>query len=175
MGVKETKKDINYYMQLPYTVQLEKWDDGRGPYFVARIPELPGLLMDGQTPEEALKELEDIKGEWFESCLDRGVRIPEPREPGTQDYSGELRLRMPTSLHRSLAQTAKKEGVSLNSFITNVLSGSVRFGVVAESEVDYVAKPGAVKQTRRKTAAAPRPAKKIGVMSDVRQVAGGAR
>ena len=157
MVVKEAKKDISYYMQLPYSVAIEKWDDGRGPYYVARVTELPHCMITGSTPEEALKEIEDVKQEWLETCLKRGVRIPEP-EP--QDYSGELRLRMPTSLHRRLALTAKKEGVSLNSYITNVLSGSVRYGCVAEPEAEYAAKP-VVKQARRKTAVNPRLAKKI--------------
>ncbi len=150
MVVKETKKDINYYMQLPYTVAVEKWDDGRGPYYVARVQELPHCMIHAPTPEEALKELEDIKKEWIGDCLDRRVRIPEP-EP--QDYSGELRLRMPPSLHRRLALTAKKEGVSLNSYLNNVLSGAVRFGCVSEVEAGYSAAPRVAKRPRKKAAA----------------------
>ncbi len=118
------KKDLNYYLTLPYTTVVEKRDDGQGPYYVARILELPHCLIHGDTPEEAVSELSDVKRDWLEDCLERRIHIPEPEK---QEYSGELRLRMPPSLHRRLAIVARKEGVSLNSYLNSVLSGSVRF------------------------------------------------
>jgi predicted HicB family RNase H-like nuclease len=118
------KKDLNYYLSLPYTTVVEKRDDGRGPYYVARVLELPHCLIHGDTPEEAVSELASVKRDWLEDCLERGVHIPEPEK---QEYSGELRLRMPPSLHRRLAIVARKEGVSLNSYLNSILSGSVRF------------------------------------------------
>jgi len=42
-------------------------------------------------------------------------------------HSGRLLLRMPQSLHAELARAAEREGVSLNGFITNVLSAAVRW------------------------------------------------
>jgi HicB family len=49
-----------------------------------------------------------------------------PRAPDDQaSHSGRLLLRMPQSLHAELARAAEREGVSLNAFITNVLSGAV--------------------------------------------------
>jgi antitoxin HicB len=118
------KKDLAYYLGLPYTTVVEKRDDGHGAYYVARVLELPHCLIHGDTPEEAVSELADVKKDWLEDCLERGIHIPEPEK---QEYSGELRLRMPPSLHRRLAITARKEGVSLNSYLNSVLSGSVRF------------------------------------------------
>jgi len=34
-----------------------------------------------------------------------------------QEYSGKISVRVPKSLHRNLAQSAKDEGISLNQFI----------------------------------------------------------
>ncbi len=35
----DTQKNVEYYAKLAYTVILEQWDDGKGPYWVARIAE----------------------------------------------------------------------------------------------------------------------------------------
>lgn len=124
-------KNLAYYLGLPYTTVVEKRDDGQGPYFVARVLELPHCLIHGESPEEAVSDLAEVKKDWLADCLERGIHIPEPEK---QDYSGELRLRMPPSLHRRLAITARKEGISLNSYLNNILSGSVGFSAKANKE-----------------------------------------
>ncbi|MDD4170208.1 MAG: toxin-antitoxin system HicB family antitoxin, partial [Desulfotomaculaceae bacterium] len=47
------------------------------------------------------------------------------RIPSIPDYSGQLRIRIPKSLHRSLSERAKEENVSLNQFIVYQLSQGV--------------------------------------------------
>jgi RNA polymerase sigma-B factor len=47
----------------------------------------------------------------------------EPEEP--KAHSGRLLVRMPPSLHTQLAQTAEREGVSLNTLVTGALAGAV--------------------------------------------------
>jgi hypothetical protein len=42
-------------------------------------------------------------------------------------FSGQLRLRMPASLHRELSWAAVAERVSLNQFICGVLAGAVQW------------------------------------------------
>jgi antitoxin HicB len=63
--------------------------------------------------------IEDAKKAWLETALEQNSVIPEPAEDG---YSGKLHLRLPKFLHRSLATQAKREGVSLNTYITSNLS-----------------------------------------------------
>ncbi|HYK07532.1 MAG TPA: toxin-antitoxin system HicB family antitoxin [Gaiellaceae bacterium] len=48
--------------------------------------------------------------------------------------SGRLLLRMPAALHAELAQTAEREGVSLNQFITRALAGRIGWGTDAEED-----------------------------------------
>ena len=43
-----------------------------------------------------------------------------------RDFSGQLRLRIPKSLHAKLALMAEKEGVSLNMLLVHLLSGNHR-------------------------------------------------
>jgi predicted RNase H-like HicB family nuclease len=47
--------------------------------FVVEVPELPGCMADGKTYAEAVKNAEEIIGEWIESARKLGRPIPEPR------------------------------------------------------------------------------------------------
>jgi predicted RNase H-like HicB family nuclease len=88
--------------------------------FVATCPEFPGLSAFGETYEEAGREARDAMAGMIEVLQEDGEALPEAQE--VQDYSGQLRLRLPKSLHRSLAEAAVREGVSLNTHIVTLLS-----------------------------------------------------
>jgi antitoxin HicB len=118
----KAKKDLSYYAGLPYSVIVEPWDDGQGPYWVARIAELPHCLIHGDTPEEAVKEIQEVKMDWIKSNLARGLPIPEPRP---RQYSGQIRLRISPSLHKLLVFRAETEGMSLNQYMATSLATSV--------------------------------------------------
>ena len=115
-------KELEHYAKLPYTVIVEQWDDGEGPYWVARIAELPHCLIHADTPEEVIKEIQEVKMDWIKSNLERGLRIPEPRP---RKYSGQIRLRISPSLHKLLAYRAETEGLSLNQYMATALATSV--------------------------------------------------
>ena len=122
----EAKKDLNYYLDLPYTIILERWDDGKGPYWVARVAELSHCMISGETPEEAIKEIETVKKEWIKSNLKRGLPVPEP---SPRNYSGKMILRISPSLHKLLVQRAEVEGMSLNQYMSTALATSVGLSV----------------------------------------------
>jgi predicted RNase H-like HicB family nuclease len=125
---KNVKKNLEYYEKLPYNIIVEQWDDGEGPYWVARVAELPHCLIHGDTPEEAVKEIEEVKRDWIKSNLERGLKIPKPV---SHKYGGQISLRIPPSLHRSLSDRAAVEKVSLNQLMTTVLARSVDFPLEA--------------------------------------------
>jgi antitoxin HicB len=120
----KNKKDVEYYDKLPYNIILETWDDGNGPYYVARVAELPHCMIHGDTPQEAISEIETVKREWIESNLKRGNKIPEPV---ARKYSGQISLRIPPSLHRLLINASKVQDVSLNQYMTMALANFVGF------------------------------------------------
>ena len=120
--VKDLQKQVEFYTNLPYTITVERRDD-QGTYYVARYIELPDLLMTGDTPEEALAELESVKPEWIETHLELGNKMPPPLKG--RRYSGEYRLRMQPSLHEAAALMAEMEGVSLNQYTVMALSRAV--------------------------------------------------
>ena len=111
---------VEHYADLPYLTVIEKWDDGDGPYYVARVPELPGCLIHGDTPEEALHDIEGAKRDWFKTSLELGHHIPPPLK--SRNLSGKFQIRISPSLHESLALQAEMENVSLNNYINNALS-----------------------------------------------------
>lgn len=67
-------KDINYYMSLPYKMEISKDVDG----YAISFPLLPGCITCGCTVEEAMTNVEDAKRCWFEACLEDGIAIPKP-------------------------------------------------------------------------------------------------
>ena len=53
------------------------WSEEDQAYIVS-VPELPGCMADGKTPEEAVKNTEIIIQEWIETALEEVEKIPEP-------------------------------------------------------------------------------------------------
>lgn len=115
----ELKQKVDYYANLPYTIAVERRDD-QGTYYVARYIEIPHLVMTGETPEEAVRDLEAAKREWFEFNIEKGNKIPLPLK--SRKYSGKIIIRMPPGLHQHLIRTAELQGTSLNSFMVKAIA-----------------------------------------------------
>ena len=111
-------KTVEEYMQLPYTIELTPDMDEGG--FVASYPDLPGCLSIGDTAEEAVANAIDAKRAWLEAALEDGIEIQEP--VSLKDYSGQFKLRIPRSLHKSLAEQSRQEGVSMNQYCVYLLT-----------------------------------------------------
>ena len=111
-------KILNEYMELPYRMEVVE-DKEEGGYVVS-FPELPGCITCGETIEVALKNAEDAKREWLSAALEDGIEILEPNS--LEEYSGQFKLRLPKSLHRTLAEHAKREGISMNQYCLYLLS-----------------------------------------------------
>ena len=47
--------------------------------FIAEVPELPGCAADGQTPQDALANVELVAREWIETARGLGRDIPVAR------------------------------------------------------------------------------------------------
>lgn len=99
-----------------YRVSWSEDDDT----FVARVVEWPGLTAHGETIEEAMSELLSVVLTTIHDCAEHGSAYPSPLS--TRRFSGKFNLRIPPSLHRQIEIRAAEEGVSLNQWITMVLS-----------------------------------------------------
>lgn len=47
--------------------------------FIAQMPELDGCIAHGETPDEALKEVNIMAEEWMEIAKENRWAIPEPK------------------------------------------------------------------------------------------------
>jgi antitoxin HicB len=64
--------------RLEYAVVVEPLPTEDGGGFVATVPDLPGCMSDGTTPEEALANVQDAIVTWIEAANDLGHVVPKP-------------------------------------------------------------------------------------------------
>jgi antitoxin HicB len=101
-----------------YRVVVE-WSDEDNA-FVSRVLALPGCAAHGPTPEQATREAVVAARGIIESMNAHGEALPP--EDATAGRSGQLRLRLPRSLHERLARLAALDGVSLNQELVTLLA-----------------------------------------------------
>ncbi len=106
------------YMALPYRMEIIPDTDEGG--YVVSFPELPGCITCADSLEKAISNADDAKKEWLYAAMEEGIEIPEP--VNLDDYSGQFKLRIPKSLHHSLVEHAKQEGISMNQYCVYLLT-----------------------------------------------------
>ena len=111
-------KTLAEYMKLPYKIEIVPDTEESG--YVVSYPELPGCMTCANTLDQAIKNAEDAKREWLIAAMEEKLEIPEP--VSLDDYSGQFKLRIPKSLHHSLAVHAKEEGISMNQYCMYLLA-----------------------------------------------------
>jgi antitoxin HicB len=63
-------------LEYPVIVSPLSEDDGGG--FLATVPDLPGCMSDGETPAEAIENVQDAIEEWLDLARKLGREIPTP-------------------------------------------------------------------------------------------------
>ena len=64
--------------RLEYAVLIEPLGPADGGGFLASVPDLPGCMSDGETPEQALHNIEDAIATWIEVARELKRPIPLP-------------------------------------------------------------------------------------------------
>src|SRR5271170_4974606 len=68
-------------MKLEYAVRIERLAEGDGGGYLATVPDLPGCMSDGETPEEALKNVQEAIVSWIEAAKEWKLDVPQPSLP----------------------------------------------------------------------------------------------
>lgn len=113
------------YSALDYPVEIRRLPEEEGGGFVACIPMLGRWTVQavGETVEEALELLEEVKDTVFAHLQEQGIAIPAPPPfEEARQYQGKIVLRVSPAMHEELVHRAEQEGCSLNQFIQNVLA-----------------------------------------------------
>jgi len=112
------RKPLEYYLKAdyPFTVRPDNNDGG----YIIGFPDLQYCVGTGDTINAAIADAMIVKEEWLKAAYEDGIAIPEPAN--AEEYSGRVSLRIPKSLHKSVAEVARKEGVSINQLISHLIS-----------------------------------------------------
>lgn len=86
--------------ELKYQLEIQPLSDDDGGGYLVTVPDLPGCMADGATPEEAIAEARDAIKSWLATARKFGDPIPEPGDLAS--CNGTLTLRIPVDLHRRL-------------------------------------------------------------------------
>ena len=111
------RKSLEEYLALEYPFNVIADPDGG---YVIIFPDLPGCMTQVDSPDEIGPMAEDARTGWIMTAYEEGFDIPQPSYP--EEYSGKFNLRLPRSLHRSLAEAAERDGVSLNQYAVSLLA-----------------------------------------------------
>ena len=70
--------------KLAYRIVIEPLSKDDGGGYFATVPDLPGCMSDGETPEDALLNVQDALQCWIEAARELGRDVPQPTrdEPG---------------------------------------------------------------------------------------------
>jgi predicted HicB family RNase H-like nuclease len=113
-----------------YTITIKLVTLEEGEHFEAVVAELPDLVEYGETYDQAYSLAVDSISTLREAALEQGRAFPEPMpSQALEEFSGRVTLRMSKSLHASVSKLADREGVSLNSWIVEAISGRAGAGV----------------------------------------------
>ena len=83
--------------------------------FFGKIEGIDGLVnFEGESVEELTQAFHEAVDDYLVYCEEEGIQP-------TKAYSGVLHLRIAPEIHRRLAMLAKKEGMSVNSFVNREL------------------------------------------------------
>ena len=107
----------------PYTFTLAQGEDA---IWTAQVIELPGVIAEGDTPDEAITEGREALSEMIAYYLDEGRTVPEPFE--TRAFSGRTELRLNPELHRRVVKLAAEQGVSLNRWLSSAVADAAGSG-----------------------------------------------
>ncbi len=106
--------NIDHYT---YRVTWSSEDDE----YIGQCAEFPSLSWLASAPEAALSGIRKVIAQVIEDMAATGEAAPTPFSE--RRYSGEFRVRVPPSVHRTLAIQAAEQQVSLNRLVSAKLAG----------------------------------------------------
>ena len=112
---------LEQYQNIDYTVAFRKIEGG----FEVWYPEfgIGTLSAWDENLDDALTELDRMRNVFIEYLLEENKPVPEPSDIDDElNYSGQFNLRIPSVLHAHLAKEAKANGISMNQYITHLIS-----------------------------------------------------
>jgi predicted RNase H-like HicB family nuclease len=126
MTVKTVTKVNPAFAFEAYSYVVSPIDAADGGGFMFSMPDIPGVIGDGQTELEAIADGREAFIATVSAMTDMGQEVPTPVF-NVDDFtpasaSGKVLARLPRSMHMQLTARAKTEGVSLNSLLLALIA-----------------------------------------------------
>lgn len=127
-------KSLEYYKSIEYKIIIEPQETDGEKWYVAYCNEfgVGACRGIGYTINEAYDSFIIEKNAFIELLFDKGEFIPEKENFEDNSASGVFTVRTSSWIHSTLIRQAKKEDVSLNSYINQILSFGAGSNFIAE-------------------------------------------
>lgn len=107
-------KDLKYYLSLDYDIVLRDLEESEGGGVLAYYNDLPFIMGDGDTKEEAISELKDAFKTYAVVSLKHKDRILEPKNA---QKSKRINITIPSDLLGLIDNFAKNHNISRSLFL----------------------------------------------------------
>ena len=115
----KTYKNIQYYLNLPWTYTVERETDKNKSYYIIRVNELPGICTDNEDLNEGFKDIKDCIEMAIEAYKEKGQEIPIPIS--REQFKGKIPYRTDSERHYRLVKASKLCDKSISKTIDMAL------------------------------------------------------
>lgn len=112
-------KDLEYYLNLPWTYTIETETHEGSSYYIIRVNELPGICTDSQNLNEGMQEIKELIACAVGIYKERGQPVPEPI--ARDQYKGKILYRTDSERHYLIARTAQMMHKSISKTLDTII------------------------------------------------------
>jgi predicted RNase H-like HicB family nuclease len=118
-----TKKNLKYYLQLPWSYTIEQETDKGEHYYIIRVNELPGVCTDAETVEEGMELIKEAIEGVIKLYMKQGDEIPEPIRK--EDYRGNIAYRTSPERHFNVTKMSRQLDKSISRTIDLLIDAGI--------------------------------------------------
>ncbi len=122
--MKKNKKNLDYYLNLPWTYTIEKETHEGTSYYVIRVNELPGIRTDSEDLNEGMENIKEAIACAVEIYQEKGEPVPEPISP--EQFKGNILYRTDSKRHFLIAKAATAMHKSLSKALDNIVDEGLK-------------------------------------------------
>lgn len=115
----KNNKDLNYYLNLPWTYTIETETHEGLSYYVIWINELPGICTDSESLDEGMRDIKKLITCAIEIYKEKGEPIPEPID--REHFKGKILYRTDNERHYLIAKTAQRMHKSMSKTLDTLI------------------------------------------------------
>ena len=119
----KNKKDLDYYLNLPWTYTIETESHKGRLYYIIRVNELPGICTDAEDLNQGLEEIKEAIACAVEIYMEKGEPVPEP--VSREEFKGKILYRTDSNRHYLIAKLAKIKHTSISKTLDTIIDAGL--------------------------------------------------